>query len=49
MKIIDNRKDYYDFLVGKFGQDSLIVLDRREYDNFSYKSDAFTIYFMDFL
>ena len=29
MKIIDNKKDYYDFLVGKYGIDELIVFDRR--------------------
>ena len=29
MKIISKYKDYYDFLVGKYGEDPLIVLDRR--------------------
>ena len=29
MKIIDSRKDYYDYLVGEFGIDDLIVFDRR--------------------
>ena len=30
MKIIDKRKDYYDYLVGTYGLDSDIVFDRRE-------------------
>lgn len=29
MKIIDNKKDYYDYLVGKYGIDEKIVFDRR--------------------
>lgn len=29
MKIIDNKKDYYDWLVSKWGEDELIVYDRR--------------------
>ena len=30
MKIIDKRKDYYDYLQGIFGQDPLAVYDRRD-------------------
>ena len=29
MKIIDNKKDYYDYLSGIYGIDELIVFDRR--------------------
>ena len=29
MKIIDNKKDYYDYLSGIYGIDNLIVYDRR--------------------
>ena len=29
MKIIDNKKDYYDYLSGVYGIDELIVFDRR--------------------
>ena len=31
MKIISKYKDYYDYLVGIYGQDHKIVLDRRDY------------------
>ena len=30
MKIIDNKKDFYDYLVGEYGIDDLIVFDRRK-------------------
>ena len=29
MRIIDNKKDYYDYLSGVYGIDNLIVYDRR--------------------
>ena len=29
MKIIDNKKDYYDYLSEMYGTDDLIVFDRR--------------------
>jgi hypothetical protein len=29
MKIIDNKKDYYDYLAGILGVDDLVVYDRR--------------------
>ena len=29
MKIIDNKKDYYDYLAGILGVDNLVVYDRR--------------------
>ena len=29
MKIIDNKKDYYDYLAGIYGVDDLVVYDRR--------------------
>lgn len=31
MKIISKYKDYYDYLVGIYGEDPLIILDRRNY------------------
>ena len=30
MKIIDNKKDYYDYLVGYYGLDPYVVYDRRD-------------------
>jgi hypothetical protein len=30
MKIIDNKKDFYDYVVGEYGIDDLIVFDRRK-------------------
>jgi len=30
MKIVDNRKDFYDYTVGEYGIDDLIVFDRRK-------------------
>lgn len=35
MKIISKYKDYYDFLSGVYGEDPLLVLDRRESDPIS--------------
>ena len=32
MKIISKYKDYYDYLVGIYGEDPLIILDRRDYE-----------------
>lgn len=29
MKIIDKKKDYYDFLAGVYGMDEMVVYDRR--------------------
>lgn len=34
MKILDNKKDYYDYLMGVFGQDEKIVYDRRNSINY---------------
>jgi len=39
MKIISKYKDYYDYLVGKYGEDPLIVLDRRDSENPKFSSD----------
>lgn len=36
MKIIDSRKDFYDYVVGQFGIDKDVVLDRRKYDTIEY-------------
>ena len=33
MKIISKYKDYYDFYVGIYGEDPLLVLDRTKNDN----------------
>jgi len=33
MKIISKHKDYYDYCVGKFGRDPLMVYDRRIKDS----------------
>ena len=30
MKIVDNKKDFYDYLAGEYGIDNLIVFDRRK-------------------
>jgi len=30
MKIVDNKKDFYDYVVGEYGIDDLIVFDRRK-------------------
>ena len=30
MKIIDNKKDFYDYIVGEYGIDDLTVFDRRK-------------------
>ena len=30
MKIIDNKKDYYDYVVGEYGIDNLMIFDRRK-------------------
>jgi len=30
MKILDNKKDFYDYVVGEYGIDNLVVFDRRE-------------------
>lgn len=38
MKIIDNRKDIYDYLVGIYGIDEKIILDRRNYKNYDSES-----------
>lgn len=32
MKIIDKRKDYYDYLKGIYGEDEKLILDRRDFD-----------------
>jgi len=29
MKIVDNKKDFYDYVVGEYGIDDMIVFDRR--------------------
>ena len=36
MKIIDNKKDYYDYIVGQYGIDSAVVPDRRGWQTIPY-------------
>lgn len=45
MKIIDKRKDYYDFLVGIYGEDPKIILDRRSDYNFEPTVGKNVLYF----
>jgi len=42
MKIIDNKKDYYDYLSGIYGIDNLIVYDRRGSVPISTRMDKIT-------
>lgn len=39
MKIISNRKDFYDYLSDIYGEDPKIVLDRRDYTKSQYQSN----------
>jgi hypothetical protein len=43
MKIISKYKDYYDYLLGTLGEDPLIILDRREFENPYYSDLEFKI------
>lgn len=43
MKIISGYKDYYDYLVGIYGQDDKLVLDRRKYTYINYPQSNFNI------
>jgi len=36
MKIIDNKKDFYDYVVGQYGIDKYVVLDRRKWQTIPY-------------
>jgi len=50
MKIISKYKDYYDYLMGIYGQDPLIVLDRRDSTVptfFSFETVPVTLYICD--
>ena len=38
MKIVDNKKDFYDFVAGEYGIDDLIVFDRRKLNIYSFLS-----------
>jgi hypothetical protein len=42
MKIISKHKDYYDYLVGIYGEDPLKILDRRDVNT---SEDIYSIYF----
>ena len=41
MRIIDNKKDYYDYLAGVLGIDDYITYDRRNSKRLENKSEAF--------
>jgi hypothetical protein len=45
MKIISKYKDYYDYLMGIYGVDEKIVLDRTEFDTWSF-SEGVTTFFI---
>lgn len=40
MKIIDNKKDYYDYIAGKYGIDNDVVLDRRQWRTIPYMMEC---------
>lgn len=40
MKIISKYKDYYDYLIGVYGEDPLLILDRRSYNKIKYYEDG---------
>lgn len=40
MKIISKYKDYYDYLIGVYGEDPLLMLDRRSYNKIEYYEDG---------
>lgn len=44
MKIIDNKKDYYDYLSGIYGMDELAVYDRRGSVMWAQYKDRFPLY-----
>jgi len=44
MKIIDNKKDYYDYLSGIYGMDGLAVYDRRESVAWAQYKDRFPLF-----
>ena len=44
MKIISKYKDYYDYLVGIYGEDPKLVLDRRDNDFFTYKKNKIQLF-----
>jgi len=48
MKIIDKRRDYYDYLSGIYGINEKLVLDRREYDN-QISSDIIKFYIAGYI
>lgn len=49
MKIISKYKDYYDYLVGIYGEDNKLVLDRREKEEFLLPTiDKIIIYIADY-
>lgn len=45
MKIISKYKDYYDYLVGIYGEDPLKILDRRKFQKHVYIKDNLFLYF----
>jgi len=52
MKIISGYKDYYDYLMGVYGQDEKLVLDRREYTYIHYTptyDDVYTFHIGEYM
>ncbi len=50
MKILSKYKDYYDYLIAKYGIDEKVVLDRTKFDNIHPpgKGNIISIYFCDY-
>ncbi|MBP5423995.1 MAG: hypothetical protein J6Y78_16300 [Paludibacteraceae bacterium] len=46
MKIIDNKKDYYDYISGIYGIDDLVVYDRR--GSIALNSESVLLHGMDY-
>jgi hypothetical protein len=52
MKIISGYKDYYDYLIGIYGQDEKLILDRREYNYIRYMpihDDVYTFHIGEYM
>lgn len=43
MKIISKFKDYYDYLIGIYGEDSKLILDRRKFSKILYNPTNYTV------
>jgi hypothetical protein len=49
MKILSKYKDFYDYLIGRYGVDEKIVLDRTKFDNVYPQNGLIRIYFCNYL